>query len=397
MSMEEWEKKNLKVLRNASLQMKALHLSDNTLSWMDSYLRDRQQCVSLDNQFSQWRCTKAGVPQGSVLGPLLFSIYINDVSKNLQYCRYHLYADDLQLYIHSRPNTINESIDKLNCDLATVSTWAANFGLALNPMQTLVTPHFDYCDVLLSDLSSELSVKLQRAQNMCVRYVCNIRRHEFKLNNYENHENKSCNPAYCHASPTESSRGGGEEHNRGALKYTTEYEKMASLLCFHGYQRIEHTCGIVRNEMYVLCNIQRLLKRREQHLILKHPEPMFLSQSESPSFTTIEKNRPQTCANEATFATMNCAVYTVNLYVSSAAAMTATAIKKEAIAYTVLFSPVRDWRRRFNFDNLREYIVVYCNAGNCINDDEEIERLSSLRSDFADTLVNHLSGSRLYT
>ncbi|KAJ4430427.1 hypothetical protein ANN_22643 [Periplaneta americana] len=40
-------------------KMKALHLSDNTLSWMDSYLRDRQQCVSLDNQFSQWRCTKA--------------------------------------------------------------------------------------------------------------------------------------------------------------------------------------------------------------------------------------------------------------------------------------------------------------------------------------------------
>ncbi|KAJ4433396.1 hypothetical protein ANN_15655 [Periplaneta americana] len=117
-------------------KMKTLHLSDNTLSWMDSYLRDRQQCVSLDNQFSQWRCTKAGVPQGSVLGPLLFSIYINDISKNLQYCRYHLYADDLQLYIHSRPNTINESIDKLNCDLATVSTWAANFGLALNSSKT---------------------------------------------------------------------------------------------------------------------------------------------------------------------------------------------------------------------------------------------------------------------
>ncbi|KAJ4434714.1 hypothetical protein ANN_23282 [Periplaneta americana] len=49
----------------------------------------------------------------------------------------------------------------------------------ISDMQTLVTPHFDYCDVLLSDLSSELSVKLQRAQNMCVRYVCNIRRQLF--------------------------------------------------------------------------------------------------------------------------------------------------------------------------------------------------------------------------
>ncbi|KAJ4433606.1 hypothetical protein ANN_15916 [Periplaneta americana] len=50
--------------------------------------------------------------------------------------------------------------------------------LKLTLVQTLVMPHFDYCDILLSDLSSELSVKLQRVQNMCVRYVCNIRRYD---------------------------------------------------------------------------------------------------------------------------------------------------------------------------------------------------------------------------
>ncbi|KAJ4436963.1 hypothetical protein ANN_17095 [Periplaneta americana] len=48
----------------------------------------------------------------------------------------------------------------------------------LTLVQTLVMPHFDYYNVLLSDLSYELSVKLQRVQNMCVRYVCNIRRYD---------------------------------------------------------------------------------------------------------------------------------------------------------------------------------------------------------------------------
>ncbi|KAJ4439537.1 hypothetical protein ANN_07661 [Periplaneta americana] len=113
-------------------RLRTLYLSDNCINWMDSYLCDRQQCVSVQNRFSPWRYTKVGVPQGTVLGPLLFSIYINDVATNLHYCKYHIYADDLQLYIHSRPDEIDATIDKINHDLNQVSLWAKKFRLRLN-------------------------------------------------------------------------------------------------------------------------------------------------------------------------------------------------------------------------------------------------------------------------
>ena len=117
-------------------KLKTLHLSESCLTWFNSYLRNRQQSVSVQNRFSSWRFTRSGVPQGSVLGPLLFSIYINDISTTLRHCRHHLYADDLQIYIHFRPNAIKENIDRINLDLASISSWSRIFGLRLNAEKT---------------------------------------------------------------------------------------------------------------------------------------------------------------------------------------------------------------------------------------------------------------------
>ncbi|TLM45811.1 hypothetical protein FEC26_18970, partial [Acinetobacter baumannii] len=74
-----------------------LRMSSGALDWFSSYLRGRQQSIHIDESSSSWCDLHSGVPQGGILSPLLFSIFINLITDNLQ-CAYHLYADDLQLY-----------------------------------------------------------------------------------------------------------------------------------------------------------------------------------------------------------------------------------------------------------------------------------------------------------
>jgi hypothetical protein len=90
----------LKKLRN-------LGLSDGAISWLASYLHDRAQCVSVGGKCSGWLDVNSAVPQGSILGPLLFSLYINAIGGNFKYCRHHLFADDCQIYYSFHPDDID--------------------------------------------------------------------------------------------------------------------------------------------------------------------------------------------------------------------------------------------------------------------------------------------------
>ena len=117
-------------------KLRSMKFSENTLAWMQSFLSDRKQSVSVGNNVSNWRSTEAGVPQGSVLSPLLFSIYLCDLSEQLKHCRYHLYADDMQLYIHTKPNDIQETIEKLNEDLTNIQQWTEIHSLKVNPLKS---------------------------------------------------------------------------------------------------------------------------------------------------------------------------------------------------------------------------------------------------------------------
>jgi hypothetical protein len=79
-----------------------------------------------------------GAPQGSVLGPLLFISYIDDVSGVIRYSRFHIYADDLQIYHTCTVLDFQKCIDELNLDLQRKHEWAAAIGLKLNPIKSQV-------------------------------------------------------------------------------------------------------------------------------------------------------------------------------------------------------------------------------------------------------------------
>ena len=70
---------------------------------MSSYLCGRRQRVKLDNVYSDWRVVKTGVPQGSLLGPLLFNIYINDLNYKVSNTSLRLYPDDTTEYAFLMP------------------------------------------------------------------------------------------------------------------------------------------------------------------------------------------------------------------------------------------------------------------------------------------------------
>ncbi|CAD6216266.1 GSCOCG00011325001-RA-CDS, partial [Cotesia congregata] len=98
-------------------------------------MSQRRQSVRHDNSNSAWREVLNGVPQGSVLGPLLFMIYITDLPKILN-CQHLLYADDLVIYLSCHLDEINGLVARLNEEIGRIVDWCKLNCLRLNASKT---------------------------------------------------------------------------------------------------------------------------------------------------------------------------------------------------------------------------------------------------------------------
>ena len=101
-----------------------------TNSWFKSYLNNRKQLVSLNGVDSETQIMQHGVPQGSVLGPLLFLIYINDLHDSILYSLPYHFADDTNLLIIS--NSPKKVQKQLNIDLKLLYNWLLANKISLN-------------------------------------------------------------------------------------------------------------------------------------------------------------------------------------------------------------------------------------------------------------------------
>lgn len=127
--------------------------------WLSSYLIGRKQRVFTGTEFSQDRTLGAGVPQGSVLGPLLFLIYVNDITESLTSIT-RLFADDSSLAISS--DNIQLIENSLNTDLVKLEDWARQWLVNFNPAKT---------DVLFLSLAKTNVRPVLQFQNTPLNYV----------------------------------------------------------------------------------------------------------------------------------------------------------------------------------------------------------------------------------
>ena len=120
--------------------MTSYGLDGTVVMWLASYLGDRTQYVRCSATTSSTSAMLCGVPQGSVLGPILFLLYTADLLQLIKHHQLHphLYADDTQIYGYCRPSSVDSLQEKMSVCVDDVQSWMRANRLQLNPNKTEV-------------------------------------------------------------------------------------------------------------------------------------------------------------------------------------------------------------------------------------------------------------------
>lgn len=111
---------------------KYIGMSQRASDMISSYLSNRSQAVHYNGRTSNYLNTNKGVPQGSILGPKLFSIYTSNFPANFLSCNQHYFADDTQIYLSFKPDESEQAVAAINYDLERVYQFSTSHCLRLN-------------------------------------------------------------------------------------------------------------------------------------------------------------------------------------------------------------------------------------------------------------------------
>ena len=113
-----------------------LGVSDTAFAWFKSYLSQRKQAVKIENTLSETLPLTVGVPQGSILGPVLFTLYVNDLLRVPKHCRALGYVDDTKIFLALPSCQLSDAVTAVNQDLRDISRWCCANSLLINPDKT---------------------------------------------------------------------------------------------------------------------------------------------------------------------------------------------------------------------------------------------------------------------
>ena len=127
-------KKAFDTIDHTILLDKLYHYGIRSISndWAKSYLKNRKQFVQYDDAISDWKEIVCGVPQGSILGPKLFILYINDICNISELMKFVLFADDTNILCIKKHDNYLSLCDLVNMELIKLSKWFSVNKLSLN-------------------------------------------------------------------------------------------------------------------------------------------------------------------------------------------------------------------------------------------------------------------------
>ena len=118
------------------MKLHKIGISTAAWTWFESYLTKRSQFVRIEDAISDPLPLNFGVPQGSILGPVLFTVYVNDLLSVPKHCKSSGYVDDTKIFLSLPPRDITDASNALNQDLLEISRWCCENSLLINPDKT---------------------------------------------------------------------------------------------------------------------------------------------------------------------------------------------------------------------------------------------------------------------